>query len=285
MCIRDSPRAVGDGVGRLYARIAGRIVAYDVDAVQDAVQDVATAAERSVQALAVLGRADLGGVGGGDGSDGVGVVDGPEHVVDGTVVAAELPNRRLDMRQAEDVAEQHVGELALEGDVVDGEDALDVLVDGQALIELAQEHRRERGVPVVAVEDVARKAVGKVLQALANRLGEVGEALPVVEEAVRVAATEVALVVDEDVGDPVVDEALEPAVLVAPAEGYVELPDVLHLGLVLIGDRGVLRDHDDDVGPGGVEGGGQRAGDVAESAGLHEGRRLCACLLYTSRCV
>ena len=127
-------------------------------------------------------------------------------------------------------------------------------VDGQTLIELAQEHGRERGVPVVAVEDVARKAVGKVLQALANRLGEVGEALPVVEEAVRVAATEVALVVDEDVGDPVVDEALEPTVLVAPAEGHVELPDVLHLGLVLIGDRGVLRDHDDDVGPGGVEG-------------------------------
>ena len=70
----------------------------------------------------------------------------------------------------------------------------------------------------------------------------------VVEEPVGVAAVEVVLVVEEQIGHAVADEALHAAVLVPPSEGHVELADVLHLGLELVGDGGVLGHHDDDVG-------------------------------------
>ena len=159
---------------------------------------------------------------------------------------------------------------------MDGEHGLHVAVQRHVHVELAQEHGRERGVPVVAVQDVAHEAVGQVLQALADGLGEEREALAVVEEPVGVAAVEVVLVVEEQIGHAVADDALHAAVLVAPSEGHVELADVLHLGLELVGDGGVLGHHDDDVGARLHERLGQGARDVAQAARLHEGRGLRA---------
>ena len=160
------------------------------------------------------------------------------------------------MGEAQDIV-QHCGAvLTLERDVVDGEYRLDVLVERRGLVELAQEHGGHGGVPVVAVQDVAREPVqnpGQVLEGLDNGLGEEGEALSVVEEPVRIATAEVVLVVDEQVVDAAVVETLDTAVLSAPAERDIEVAQVLHAVLELLCDGVVLGNEHDDLGARGFE--------------------------------
>ena len=64
------------------------------------------------------------------------------------------------MGEPQDIVEHFCRVLALEGDVVDGKDGADVLIQRQRLVELAQEHRRHGGMPIVAVQDVAGEALG-----------------------------------------------------------------------------------------------------------------------------
>ena len=154
------------------------------------------------------------------------------------------------MCHTQDVLHHGVAKLALERHVVDREHGLHAVVQRQALVELAQEHGRQCRLPVVAVQDVALKAGRQVLQALGDGLGEERKALAVVKEAVRIVARKVALVVDEHIGDAVVLELLQPAVLVAPAQAHVKVGKMLHLRLVLVLDGGVLGHHHDDFGAG-----------------------------------
>ena len=259
------------------ARVGRGVELLDVDAVQDALQHVVAVAQDPVEALAVLGRLDLAGIAGRDGRDRIGVVQAAEHVVDGIGIAAELAGSGRDVPEPQHVVEQHVGELALERHVVDREHGAHVFIEGETLVVLAQKDRGERGLPVVAVEHVALKALGQVLQRLGHGLGEESEALAVIEEAVRVAARKVVLVVEEQVGDAVVHELFEPAVLVAPAKGHVEVAYVLHLLLVLVRDAGVLGHHHDALGSGVVERRRKRPRHVAQAAGLDERRALGRC--------
>ena len=157
---------------------------------------------------------------------------------------------------------------------MDREYGLHALVQREPLVELAEEHRCEGGVPVVAMEHVALEALGQVLQALGHGLREEGEALAVIEEAIGVVALEVALVIDEEVGNAVNDQALQAAVLVPPAKAHVEVGDVLHTVGVLGGDGAVFGHHDDHVGAGGYERAGQRSRDIAQATGLDERGRL-----------
>ena len=161
------------------------------------------------------------------------------------------------MRHTQDVLHHGVAKLALERHVMDREHGLDAVVQRQALVELAQEHGRQRRLPVVAVQDIALKARRQVLQALGDGLGEERKTLAVVKEAVRIVARKVALVVDEHIGDAVVLELLESAVLVAPAQAHVKVGEVPHLRLVLVLDGGILGHHHDDFGAGAHECRGQ----------------------------
>ena len=70
------------------------------------------------------------------------------------------------------------------------------------------------------------------------------------------------------------DEALETAVFIAPAETYVELGNMLHLAFVFIGDGAVERYHGDDICSGFLQGSGQGTRDVAQTTGLDERSRL-----------
>ena len=174
------------------------------------------------------------------------------------------------MRHAQDVFHHSVAKLALERHVVDREHGLDAVVQRQALVELAQEHGRQCRLPVIAVQDVTLKTGRQVLQTLGDGLGEKREALAVIKEAVRIVARKVALVVDEHIGDAVVLELLETAVLVAPAQAHVKVGEVLHLRLVLVLDGGVLGHHHDNFGAGAHKRRGQRARHVAQATGLYK---------------
>ena len=272
----DSPladrfaRHIVDRVGRGDALVVCRVVARNVDAVDDAVQDVLAAAQGTVEALTVLRSADLVGIAGRDRRDGVGIVDRAEHVVDGVGVAPQLACRRLDAAETQDVIEDEIAVLSLEGDVMDGIDGAHVFIEGESLVEFAQKHRRQSRVPIVAMQDIAGKSIRQMLEGFADGLGEERKALSVVKKAIRIVALEVALVVYEQVRDAIVHKALETAVLVAPTQGHVEIGDVLHLAEVGVIDRGVLRNHDDDLRSGSDQRVGEGARDIAKATRLNK---------------
>ena len=252
------------------ALVGRRVKACHINAIKDALQRIRTLAQHAVQALTKLGRLDLVGIGGTYRGDGVGIAQRAQHVVDAAGIATQLRGGSGNMCHTQDVLHYGVAKLALERHVVDREHGLDAVVQRQALVELAQEHGRQRRLPVVAVQDVALKAGRQVLQALGDGLGEERKALAIVKESVRIVARKVALVVDEHIGDAVVLELLQPAVLVTPAQAHVKVGKVLHLRLVLVLDGGVLGHHHDDLGAGAHERRRQRARHVTQATGLNK---------------
>ena len=257
------------------ALVGRRIKTHNVNAVEDTLQSVRTLAQHAVQALAKLGRLDLARIGGAHRGDGIGIVQRAQHIVNAAGVTAQLRGGCRNMRHTQYVFHHGVAKLALERHIVDREHGLDAVVQRQALVELSQEHGRQRRLPVVAVQDVALKAFGQVLQALGDGLGEKREALAVVKEAVGIVARKVVLVVHEHIGDAVVLELLQPAVLVAPAQAHVKVGKVLHLRLVLVLDGGVLGHHHNDFGASAHECRRQRARHVTQATGLNKRRALC----------
>ena len=268
------PRAVINRVVGGNALVGRRIKTHNVNAVEDTLQCVGTLAQHAVQALAKLGRLDLARIGGAHRGDGIGIVQRAQHIVNAAGVTAQLRGGCRNMRHTQYVFHHGVAKLALERHIVDREHGLDAVVQRQALVELSQEHGRQRRLPVVAVQDVALKAFGQVLQALGDGLGEKREALAVVKEAVGIVARKVVLVVHEHIGDAVVLELLQPAVLVAPAQAHVKVGKVLHLRLVLVLDGGVLGHHHNDFGASAHECRRQRARHVTQATGLNKRRAL-----------
>ena len=254
--------------------IGCRIPINGVDAVQDTAQDVVATTQNTVKMLAVLGRLNLGRIGGAHRGDAVGIVEGTEHVVDGVGIAAQLTGSVGDVCQAKHVVQDGVGELALEGDVVNREDRLHALIERQALVELAQKDGSKGGVPVVAVKHIAGEAFRKVLQAFGDGLGEECKALAIVKEAIGVAASKVVLVVDEEIGHSVNIEALETTVLVAPTEANVKVGNVLHLLAEHVGDGAVFGNHYDNVGAGALQRFGKGTGNVTQAASFNKGSRF-----------
>ena len=268
------PRTVINRVVGGNALVGRRIKTHNVNAVEDTLQSVRTLAQHAVQALAKLGRLDLARIGGAHRGDGIGIVQRAQHIVNAAGVTAQLRGGCRNMRHTQYVFHHGVAKLALERHIVDREHGLDAVVQRQALVELSQEHGRQRRLPVVAVQDVALKSFGQVLQALGDGLGEKREALAVVKEAVGIVARKVVLVVHEHIGDAVVLELLQPAVLVAPAQAHVKVGKVLHLRLVLVLDGGVLGHHHNDFGASAHECRRQRARHVTQAAGLNKRRAL-----------
>ena len=111
------------------------------------------------------------------------------------------------------------------------------------MVELPDEDRGERSLPVVTVQDVHLQ-LGQKFDGLADRLREEGVALTVVKVAVGAVALEVGLVIHEVEVDAFVVELLDAAVDAPPGEGHVEIGDVLHLLLIFLRDEAVFRqDH------------------------------------------
>ena len=198
------------------------------------------------------------------GGEPVGVAERALHEVDGVRVAAQLVAGGGDVVHAQDVLEHLVAVLALELDVVHGEDALDVVAGRHLAVELTQEDRAQGRLPVVAVQDIALQ-LGHPGDGLAHGLGKERKALAVVKVSVERVALEVGLIVDEVEVQPLQGELLDTAVVVSPGEGHVEVGHVLHTVLVLLRDGGVLGQDDGGLGARVLEGTGKRAGDVSEA--------------------
>ena len=256
-----------EGVGD--ARIHARVVLLRVDAVQDAVQLPGALLEDVLETLAVEGHLELLGVRGAHRGDRVGVEQRALHEVDGLGAHVHLAGGRRVGKPA-DVAQDIVSVLALELDVGDGEDRLDVVVAGKPAVELAQEHAGKRRLPVVAVQHVDTRELGDAPDDLGDGLREEREALAVVEVAVDAVAAEVVLVVHEVVVDVVVAEVVDAAPDVAPAQVHVEVAHVAH-GVAVLGlDPLVLGQHDGHLAAAALELVRKRARNVTQAARLHE---------------
>ncbi len=240
-----------------------------VDAVQDAAQHARATAEDVVATLAVEGHLQLVRIARAHRGEEVRVAERALHVVDGVAVAVELVARGGDVGEAQHLLEDLVAVLALELDVVDGEDRLDARALRDLLVELPQEDAAQGCLPVVAVQDVALE-LRDLGDGLADGLGEEREALAVVEVAVEAVALEVGLVVHEVEVEVLERELLDAAVLVAPGEGHVEVGHVLHLVAVLLRDARVLGQDHGHASARVLEGARKRPRHVAQAAGLGE---------------
>ena len=223
--------------------------------------------------MAVVGRLDLLGIARGHGRDRARGQDGRLHEVD---IAVHLHKARAEVGvvDAHDVLEHVPAIAALEGDIVDGEDGLDA-----GVVRPAGEHevvvdRDERGLPVVAVDDVGLPV--EVGQDLEHGLTKVCEPFGVVILAIELGAGKIVLVVDEVIDDAALVIAEDAAVLVAPAKLDVGVFDVGHLVAEVLADGAVQRAEDAHVMPGPGQRLGQRAGHVAKAAGLDKGGDLRA---------
>ena len=169
---------------------------------------------------------------------------------------------------AEHILEDLAAVAALVLDVVDGEHGLDILVEGTRGEHQVIVHRHQRGLPVIAVDDV--RLPFQVGQHLEHRLGKIGEALRVVILAVDLAAGEIVLVVDEIEGHAVRLIAEHAAVLVAPAQAHIGVFQVIEFFPPFLADRRIQGAEHAHVVSLCRKGLGQRARDIAQAAGFYK---------------
>ena len=203
-------------------------------------------------------------VGGADGCHLVGTLDCALHEVGAAVILDHMGVAGTD---AAGILQNIQTILALIGDVVDGKDRLDAAELVQMAVVQVEINRGQRGLPVVAVDDVRLKV--SVEQHLQNRAGEEGEALAVIVEAVQAAALEVILVVQEVVGHAVHIGLEQAAVLAAPAHRHGVVGNVFQP----IAELQVAIQRHDDAGVHAVldQRFGQGAGHIGQTAGFCKG--------------
>ena len=217
--------------------VSSGVVGVHIDAVQDAAQLVLLLTQQSVQTVAEPRVQNLLCVGGADGGDLVGGLEGALHEVGAAVV---LHDMLVPVADAAGVLQNIGAVLALIGNVVDGEHGLDAVELVQMTIVQVQVHRHQSGLPVVAVDDIGGEV--DVEQSLQHGAGEEGEALAIIVEAVQAAALEVILVVQEVVGHAVHIGLEQAAVLAAPAHRHGVVGNVFQLIAVL---QIAVQGHDD----------------------------------------
>ena len=221
--------------------------------------------------MAEPGVQDLLGVGGADRGDLVGGLDGALHEVGAAVVLHHMGVPRAD---AAGILQDIQAVLALVGDVVDGEHRLDAVELVQVAVVQVQVDGRQRGLPVVAVDDVGLE-IG-IEQHFEDGAGEEGEALAVIVEAVQAAALEVVFVVDEIEGNALVLGLEQAAVLAAPAHRHAE---VGHIGQGVFVFQVAVQRHDHTAVHTVLDQRfGQRPGHIGQTAGLCKRSSLAGCI-------
>ena len=258
---------VVDAVVEGDAGIGGGVVGVHIDAVEDAAQLILLLSQQSVQTVAEPRVEDFLRVGGADGGDLIGSLDGALHEVGAAIVFHDV---LVAAANAAGVFEDVGAVLALISDVVDGEDGLDAVELIQMAVVQVQVHGHQRGLPVVAVDDVRGEI--DVEQRLQHSAGEEGEALAVIVEAVEAPAFEVILVIQEVVGHAVHLGFEQAAVLAAPAHRNGVIGDVFQL----VAEFQIAVQGHDDAGVHAIldQSLGQRARHVGQTAGLGKGGRF-----------
>ena len=255
-------------VVRVNLRVLRRIVIVHVDAVEDAHELIFARAQEAVQTLAVERGLDFVRVARGNGGQLVRVDKAGLHVVR-AAVALQLVRGEQIVAQAERILNRLDREHALILQVVDGVHRLHILIERELRVLNLEQRRDHAGLPVVAVDHVGLEV--EVNQRVDHRAVEEAEALVfVAAQTVDVGTAEVILVIHEIEGHALIFEALDAAILAAPAKLDLKLTFQLHLADVLLRDGGVQRQDDAHVRALRLEHRGERADHVGQTAGLNE---------------
>jgi len=248
-----------------------------VDPVEDSAEFVLVDVEDVPEAEGAVAPSGLGGVVGRHGGDEIGVDDPALHQVHATeaVVVAEPLSGQVVLRSPEMGAPQDVlASDSLVAEVVDG--VTDPRLGQGRRVLLAQQHRDQAGLPVVAVDHV--RSLVRPDHELEGGLREGGEPLDVVPVPVKTIASEEAL------RRVYLEEIALPAVHVAEPDRAAELfavprhPEIVEAHMqaphIAVAHAPVFGEHDlHGVAPD-LELAAQAEHDIAESAGLGHRRAL-----------
>ena len=226
------PGKILGGVISVDPRILGGIVAVHIDAVEDAMELAGIELHNALHAVGIVGVAQLLGIGGAYGGNGVAGHQGALEEVhiavhgDGTV-------GKPAGSQAEEVLQSFFAITALIFNIMDSENGLDSAHLAPADTLVLQINGDQSSLPVIAVDDLRHKSHGG--QQGDDRAGEEAEALTVIIVAVQSVALEVVLVVHKVPDHTVTVQTEQAAVQAAPAQGHLDMADKGHLVLPLVG--------------------------------------------------
>ena len=250
--------------------VVGRgIIAGEVDAVLDAAELVVTEVELVMQTPAVPRILNFSRIARRNGGNAGGGFDSALHHVE---LAVHFEDFALARRNTDALGVNLPAILTLVLDIMDGEQALDVVVPRSVRIEQIVIHGNERGLPVVGMDDIGMEV--DVGQHLEDGAREERKALRVVIVTIEGAALEVVFVVDEVVGAVVPARPKQAAVLVSPRYGYGEVGDEVHLVLQILRNGAVERHNDTAILTFSAKGMRKAAGNIGKTAAAAEGIRL-----------
>src|ERR1019366_84594 len=172
----------GEVRGRIPRRDEGvglRVPIGIVGAVEDAGEDAGAGAQAAIEAEAEFGRLDLAGVGGADGTQGVGELDAGLDVAD---LAEELHAvGTVDGGVEGDFGESGLGEQALVSQVMNSEQGPAAEKGGVGRESGARAGGQEPGLPVVAVKDTGSNQGGGNAEGGAAEYGKTNVVVRVVQ--------------------------------------------------------------------------------------------------------
>ena len=126
---------------------------------------------------------------------------------------------------------------------MDGHDRLDAPIELVRLEGIMQINGYQTCLPVVAVDDIGPERDDG--QRRKRGSAEKRELLNILEDlSVRSITLEIELIVDEVEFDALIFHLEDADILLTPCELHIEMVHILHLGLILVLDTGILRDDD-----------------------------------------
>ena len=245
-------------------RVGAGVEYIPVDAVDDTGELSASCVEDALQPLGIIGGLDLVCVAGADGVDPVGKHTAGLQEVRAAVELHELPGVVAGIH-AQQVLHIVKAELALEGDVVDGQQETEIFLHTAGVLSLGQ-HGDHGGVPVVAVYYLGPEVQQR--QRIQHGAAEVGVLLPLGIAAAVDLVPEILLIIHQVDHNTVQHQLFNAHIGLAPAQIAVEMEHMLSLPGIFVFDDPVIRDDDSGVNAQS----GQRLGEsphhIGKTAGL-----------------
>ena len=208
-------------------RIACRRPRTNINAVQNSAQNALTAAEDVIHALTEVLCLQLTSIRWAHGEQIIRVAKRTLHKVDGACVTSQLINCSRNISKTKYIAQHLVSKLALELNVMDGENRLNVVDLRDALILLTQKYGCQCRLPVIAVQNVAGE-LWDVCNQLTQSLGEERIALSIIKVAIETITSKVRLVIYKVKINAFMNQMPQPTILKAPRKRHLKLVDLLH---------------------------------------------------------
>ena len=215
---------------------------------------------------------DLPGIAGAYGGDLVGGFNGALHHIHAAVI---LQQSGVIQGNAHQLVEHFLAVLALVLDVVDGEYGMDVLIALLILVENLVVHRDHGSLPVVGVNDVRLEV--DTADHFQHCTAVEYKPLTVIIEAVDAVSAEVVLIVDKIIGHTLVNAGENAAVLLPPGNVHGNIGQKGQRSTHFRRNALVQGDHDQTVMSLFHNSGGQRAGNIRQTAGRYIGQCLTGC--------